>query len=361
MTDGTACQVECGDAQEEIDDGLGGGGRDRRYREAEEFAAALQALMAAAVGEQAVVADADEAGREDMQEEPAQELVDGKGDGLQAAAVSVVLDPEADDVVGEPGEAVVGEGDAVGVAGEVVEERIGAGLGRLAEHDPGSATQGAVDGGERCGETGVERGGAVEGVEEAGAEDARQGAYGEEEAVAGGDPAGVVGGEGATGDDAVQVDVQAEVAAPGVQNGDDAGGAAEMTGVGGEGAQGRGGGLEQEVVGQAAVVQGDRVEVVRQSEDDVEVGDGKGLGTACGEPALGVGGLALGAVAVAAGVVGDADGAAAVAGVGAAAEGGGAAEGNGAQGSALGAGQGMGAPVGRAAGPDDVGELQARR
>jgi hypothetical protein len=71
--------------------------------------------------------------------------------------------------------------------------------------------------------------------------------------------------------------------------------------------------LEQECVAAALVLERDLRELLGQREDDVEVGDVQEFGLALGEPLGARRGLALGAVAVAAGVVGDVLVAAAVA------------------------------------------------
>lgn len=55
-----------------------------------ELARLLDALVAAAVGEQSVAADLDEPARQDVQAEAAQELVEGKGHGLALVVVGVV-------------------------------------------------------------------------------------------------------------------------------------------------------------------------------------------------------------------------------------------------------------------------------
>ena len=55
----------------------------------------------------------------------------------------------------------------------------------------------------------------------------------------------------------------AKVLAPGVENQGDAGGCAEVLGVGGEGLQGVCGGLEQTVVDDSGVALCQRVDVVR--------------------------------------------------------------------------------------------------
>jgi hypothetical protein len=88
---------------------------------------------AGSVGEEAVVADADEALREDVEEEAADELRQRKGEGSHSPA-AVVLVAEGHRLVIDVQESMVGEGDAVGVAGEVLEDVLGAVEGRGVLH-----------------------------------------------------------------------------------------------------------------------------------------------------------------------------------------------------------------------------------
>ena len=77
-------------------------------------------------------------------------------------------------------------------------------------------------------------------------------------------------------------------------------------GVGGDGDQRLGGLLEQEIVDDGFVGERQGADRRRQGEDDVIIGNRQKLGLALGEPLARRRALALGAVAVAAGVVGDA-------------------------------------------------------
>ena len=106
--------------------------------------------------------------------------------------LAVVLEAEADGAVLDGQEAVVGDGDAVGVTAEVVEDAGGAVEGRLGVNDPLGLAQGgevAVEGGgpgER-GEGAFEAQaalaeGALELLQEEGAEAAREDADWQEEA-----------------------------------------------------------------------------------------------------------------------------------------------------------------------------------
>src|SRR5688500_16883240 len=68
---------------------------------------------AMAIGEEAEVADAVEAGGQDMQEEPTHELGRLEPHDLAAALLAIVLPEEADGVVGDGDEPAVGDGDAM--------------------------------------------------------------------------------------------------------------------------------------------------------------------------------------------------------------------------------------------------------
>ena len=96
--------------------------------DAEQATGVCEFVIADMAGEQAVVADAMEAFREDVEQEAADELIGIEGHGFMAYGVAaIVLVPEgnATAVVGD--EAGVGEGDAVGVVTEVFEHGFGAG------------------------------------------------------------------------------------------------------------------------------------------------------------------------------------------------------------------------------------------
>ena len=93
--------------------------------------------------------------------------------------------------------------------------------------------------------------------------------------------------------------------APGVQHGSDADASAEVLGIGRDGDQRLGRGLEQNVVDHRLVLVSDVSDCRRQREDHMEVGHRQELGLALGEPLLGGGALTLRAVPVAAAVVGN--------------------------------------------------------
>ena len=169
------------------------------------------------------------------------------------------------------------EGAFLGERGEVAEEGQAAGL--------------------------VERG---EAFEKEPAEETRQHAHGQEEAGLTGDPARRVRRQAAAGRDDVDVGMVGERRAPGMQHGGEADARAQMLRVGGEGGQRLGGGPEQEVVDGGLVLERDGADRGRQGEDDVIIRNRQEFGLAVFEPLPRRGGLALRAVAVAAGIVGDA-------------------------------------------------------
>jgi hypothetical protein len=82
------------------------------------------------------VADTDEAVGDHVEEEAPEEFVDIEVHDLHPIAVGVVPPAKPDAAVGQGEEAVVGEGDAVGIAAEVGEYVLGPGEGRFAVDDP---------------------------------------------------------------------------------------------------------------------------------------------------------------------------------------------------------------------------------
>ena len=106
---------------------------------------------AMAVGEEAEVADAMEAVRQDVQQEAADELVGVERHHLGLAVVAIVLPAEADLAVVEADQPAVGDGDAMGVAAEIGQHLLGPAEGRLGIDDPVDAAQSVEAGGEGVG------------------------------------------------------------------------------------------------------------------------------------------------------------------------------------------------------------------
>ena len=100
---------------------------------ASKLAGARDVGGAVAIGEQPVVADAMEALRQDVHQEAADELVRGERHRLVAggAVGAIILVSEGDAVVVAGDQSAVGDGDAVGVARQISEHRLGSAERRL--------------------------------------------------------------------------------------------------------------------------------------------------------------------------------------------------------------------------------------
>src|SRR3954471_13946790 len=113
--------------------------------------------------------------------------------------------------------------------------------------------------------------GGAEPGEELAPEHATEDADREEEVFAAGDPTALVGRQPAAGDDAMDVRVEREVLAPGVQHRQYAAFGPEVDRVGGHFEEGFRGGPHQQAVDLTGVVKRDRAEGAGEREHDVEV------------------------------------------------------------------------------------------
>ena len=147
--------------------------------------------------------------------------------------------------------------------------------------------------------------GAAKQSQELAPEHAAEHAHRQEESRPAGDPARAVGSEPTSRHDAMHMRMVLEVLAPGVEDGQEADLGPEVLGIGGDLLQGLGGGSEQKAVDLPWVLQGDRTERRGKRKDHMKVLDGQELRFPGLHPLRRGGGLALGAVAVAARVVGD--------------------------------------------------------
>src|SRR6266496_4182784 len=116
----------------------------------EQLAGACDVVGAGGLGEQAVVADAVQALGQDVDEEAADELVSCECHHLVAigAFEPIVLVFEADSVFVERDQPAVGDGDAMGVAGQISQYRFGSGEGPFAVDVPSDLAQRRQEGGE---------------------------------------------------------------------------------------------------------------------------------------------------------------------------------------------------------------------
>lgn len=98
-----------------------------------------------------------------------------------------------------------------------------------------------------------------------------------------------------------------EVLSPGVQNRDEADLCTQMSGIGSKLAQRLGDGAKLDRVNDILVLEGDCGDLLRQGEDDVEGADRQKVGLPRGKPVTARLSLALRAMPVAAGIIGDTD------------------------------------------------------
>lgn len=100
-----------------------------------------QQLSATAVGEEAEVANTNKSPRQQMQQETAKELVCRQAHPLLPVAVSGVTPTEADVVIVECNESMVGDRDAMRVGAEIAQNVFGASERTLGVDDPIVAEQ----------------------------------------------------------------------------------------------------------------------------------------------------------------------------------------------------------------------------
>jgi hypothetical protein len=110
-----------------------------------------QECGASAIGEEAEVADTDETLGEQVQQETPQELIERNGHQLLFIVVSRISPTKGDLTVGQGDQAMVGDGDTVGVTAEILEHILGAAEGWLGVDDPVFAKQRSQPGGEESG------------------------------------------------------------------------------------------------------------------------------------------------------------------------------------------------------------------
>ena len=100
---------------------------------------------AATVGQEAEGADANKAAGQHMQQETAQELFRLDRHHSLVISVGIISPAEGDLVVGEGDQAMVGDGDAVSVAGEIAEDMMGTAEWGFGIDDPVLTEQGAQE------------------------------------------------------------------------------------------------------------------------------------------------------------------------------------------------------------------------
>ena len=104
-----------------------------RFGVVEQLASQSDVVKAEAVGEQAVMTDADEAPGKHMEEEAVQKLLCCELHSALLSAVGIVLPAEGDMLAVEGEQAVVGDGDAMGVTAEKTQHLLGTAHGLFAK------------------------------------------------------------------------------------------------------------------------------------------------------------------------------------------------------------------------------------
>jgi hypothetical protein len=107
-----------------------------------------QECGAPAIGQETERADADKAAGQDVEQETAQELLRIERHHSLLIAVGIILPAETNLIVLESYEAVVGDGHAMGVAGEIAEHMMRTTEGWLGIDDPVLAEEGTQEGAE---------------------------------------------------------------------------------------------------------------------------------------------------------------------------------------------------------------------
>jgi len=235
------------------------------------------------VGQEAEGADANKAAGQHMQQEAAQELWRLDGHHSLVIAMGIISPAESDLVVGEGDQAMVGDGDAMGVAGEIAEDMMRAPERGFGIDDPWVTKQGAqesaegflvLEGSKRAGEDQLALlESSFQSGDELAAKDATEYAHREEEGIAGMDPAGVIGRKTSGRNQTMQMRMEQQVLPPTVQHGQEADLCAEMFRIGGNLEQSLGGSVEQQVIEDLLVDQGQMREMMRHREDDVGIGN----------------------------------------------------------------------------------------
>ena len=142
-------------------------------------------------------------------------------------------------------------------------------------------------------------------IEKLAAEHAAEDLHRQKERILGMNPMGVAWIETAGRNDAVEMRMQSQVLSPRMQNGEEADFSPEMPGVGGNFEHGLSAGAEEQIVEQPWVTLTQRVQLMGQGEDDVEVRDAEQVLFASCQPTVTCLRLAFGTVSVATGIIGD--------------------------------------------------------
>jgi len=212
--------------------------------------------------EEAIVADLHEAFGQDMLEEPSNELEGAEGHSSPSLAMGLLVSEEYG-IVLDLQDSAVGDGDAEDIGGEVL-DRV-----RAISHSLGVDIPGDVP---DLGADLVQEPCLFHFVAELGSEEDGQSFDGEEEVEVGGVPGVVLGRDGSSWDDVMDVGVVVELTSPGVEDTEEAWEiGSDVLGIGSQDGHSLGRGCEQGIVRGALVAADEGVELLGYGEGDQEM------------------------------------------------------------------------------------------
>ena len=219
-----------------------------------------------------------------MQEEAAPELLHRQRHQPLLVVMRGIPPAKRNLAIRQGNQPVVGDGDTVGVRAEISQDMLRSSEGSLAIHDPVMAKQLPQPGGEDLGlgeefEVAIEAElalgeGALQSGHELAAKHSTQHSVGKKEGAAGGNPARVIGGQTPGREYAMDMGMKLELLILSVQNAEETDLGAQMLGIEGHFEKSLGAGVEQEVVDRLLVLQSERRQFSRQSENDMHVRGG---------------------------------------------------------------------------------------
>ena len=223
-----------------------------------------------------------------MQEESAQKLVGGEGHRQLPVSVCPVSPEECDVAIGKGNQAMVGDGDPMGIAAQIAENMFRAAERSLAVYDPFVTEQLTDKGVEnlRVGqilELPVKAELALgesflEGFPGFASKYEPECFFGKKEPVMRMDPGLVIGRESTGRSDTMDMRMMLHFLVPGVEHAEEADVSAEAFGIAGEFEQGCSTESEEHVVDEFFVLQGERSQAAGQRKDDVSVRGGQHFG-----------------------------------------------------------------------------------
>jgi hypothetical protein len=230
-------------------------------------------------------ADAHEATRQHVQQEPTKEFFATDRHRPLPTSASVVLPSESHLAVSNVDESVIGNGHSVCVACQIMKNMFWPSEGPLGIDHPVMMKErsqegvkcffiGEVSDASREGELSVTKG-ALQAGDELAAKHSAQHFHGEEESIPEANPVFAVERETTAWDHAVDMRMMQKILAPGMKHTQEADLGAEMLCVRRDLQQSGGTGAEQEVVDDLLVVESQPREFMRNGEDHMEVADGK--------------------------------------------------------------------------------------